>query len=180
MVDAVNAPLQTTASVTAIAANVPDARTTPDRGGDANVRPVAPQAEKETSKLAQAPFISPAIFVDVNFDKAVIQIRDPDTGDVEETIPSESDLERQARLEEFRQRSGTAAEQSYTKPVQFENVDTASREAARAQSTVSSATATTVSEVQSTKVQASAEQIAAFESAARSGDSNAGTISLFA
>lgn len=49
--------------------------------------------------VAQAPYISPYIHVDVNFDKAVLQIRDADTGDVVRTIPSEGQLEAYRRAQ---------------------------------------------------------------------------------
>lgn len=45
----------------------------------------------------QAPYISPYVHVDVNHDKAVLQIRDPDTGDVVRQIPSEPMLEAMRR-----------------------------------------------------------------------------------
>jgi hypothetical protein len=40
----------------------------------------------------QAPFVSPYIIVDTNFDQAVLQIRDSNTGDVLRQFPSESAL----------------------------------------------------------------------------------------
>ncbi|MGH1375706.1 MAG: flagellar protein FlaG [Alphaproteobacteria bacterium] len=49
---------------------------------------VAPQAP-------QAPFISPYISVDLNYNKAVLQIRDSDTGDVQQQFPTESRLRAQ-------------------------------------------------------------------------------------
>lgn len=51
-------------------------------------------ANPEKVQLAsQAPYISPYIQVDVNYDKAVILIRDRDTGDAVRQIPSEPALE---------------------------------------------------------------------------------------
>lgn len=43
-------------------------------------------------ELPQAPYISPFVHVDLNFDTAVLQIRDSDTGDVLNQFPSESAL----------------------------------------------------------------------------------------
>ncbi|MBI2234624.1 MAG: flagellar protein FlaG [Micavibrio aeruginosavorus] len=43
--------------------------------------------------VPQAPYISPYVHLDVNFDKAVLQIRDSETGDVVRQIPSEPALE---------------------------------------------------------------------------------------
>lgn len=48
---------------------------------------------------AQAPYISLFIKVDVNFDKAILQIRDSDTGDVVRQIPTESQLEAYRRAQ---------------------------------------------------------------------------------
>jgi len=47
----------------------------------------------------QAPYISLFIKVDVNFDKAILQIRDGDTGDVVRQIPTESQLEAYRRAQ---------------------------------------------------------------------------------
>jgi len=47
----------------------------------------------------QAPYISLYIKVDTNFDKAVLQIRDSDTGDVVRQIPTESQLEAYRRAQ---------------------------------------------------------------------------------
>ncbi|WP_235068098.1 flagellar protein FlaG [Micavibrio aeruginosavorus] len=47
--------------------------------------------------VAQAPYISPYVHVDVNHDRAVLQLRDPDTGDVVRQIPSEPMLDAMRR-----------------------------------------------------------------------------------
>lgn len=47
----------------------------------------------------QAPYLSLYIKVDTNFDRAVLQIRDVDTGDVVRQIPSESQLEAYRRAQ---------------------------------------------------------------------------------
>lgn len=48
---------------------------------------------------AQAPYISLYIKVDVNFDKALLLMRDSDTGDVVRQIPSEPQLEAYRRAQ---------------------------------------------------------------------------------
>ena len=48
----------------------------------------------------EAPYISPHIVVDTDFDKAVIQIRDSDTGDVLNQFPSRETLAARARRAE--------------------------------------------------------------------------------
>lgn len=59
---------------------------------------------EKVQEVAQAPYISPFIHLDVNFGKAVLQIRDSDTGDVVRQFPSESALEaaRREQIEESR------------------------------------------------------------------------------
>lgn len=57
-----------------------------------NARSLAANPE-QVQVVAQAPYISPYIKVDVNYDKAVILIRDSDTGDTVRQIPSEPALE---------------------------------------------------------------------------------------
>lgn len=47
----------------------------------------------------QAPYISLYIKVDTNFDRAILQIRDSDTGDVVRQIPTESQLEAYRRAQ---------------------------------------------------------------------------------
>lgn len=71
-----------------------------------NVAAIQAQASlsevREAPQAPQAPYISPYIEVDVQFDTAVLQIRDSDTGDVLRQFPSESRLEsiRKQRAEE--------------------------------------------------------------------------------
>lgn len=59
----------------------------------------------------RAPFISPFISIDNNFDTAVIQIRDSETGDVIRQFPTEQTLstrQRQAQLAESSQSNASA------------------------------------------------------------------------
>lgn len=65
--------------------------------GAANV--ARARQEAQPRELPVAPFVSPYIVVDVNFDKAVLQIRDGDTGDVVDQFPSRSSLEARQRAE---------------------------------------------------------------------------------
>lgn len=55
--------------------------------------------------IAQAPYISPFISVDVNFDTAVILLRDAETGDTVRQIPSEGALEARQREQALEQTS---------------------------------------------------------------------------
>lgn len=170
MVDAVNTSISAVAATNAVTTRVA-------REQSASSRDVQTARQAETQKVEPilAPYISPAIHVDINYNKAVIQIRDSETGDVQETIPSESDLARKAPIEESRQKS-TADDVSAS----LREVGAAPSKAPQiieSDATVASQlTATESSQVQ----QATAEQVAAFEAAARSGDTNAGAVSIFA
>lgn len=126
----------------------------------------AANPERVQRSAPQAPFVSPYIYMDVNFDKAVIQLRNGDTGDVEDQFPSEAALQAQARQRAQRQveiENATATPQAQEQSAQAfvqktsPNSDTASKEAA-----------------------ISAQQQAAFAAAARSGNTNAGNVTLFA
>lgn len=64
-------------------------------GTDASARP---EVSRQEIQVPQAPYISPYISVDNNYNEAVIQIRDSETGDVLTQFPSESRL--QARAQE--------------------------------------------------------------------------------
>lgn len=76
-------------------------------------------------EVVQAPYVSPYIYMNVDYNKAVLQIRDSDTGDVLKQFPSEASLElrsRQGSQPEFEIPEG--AEQAVTagtaKPVKAE------------------------------------------------------------
>ena len=59
----------------------------------------AANPERIQAASTQAPYISLYIKMDVNFDKAILQIRDGDTGDVVRQIPTESQLEAYRRAQ---------------------------------------------------------------------------------
>ena len=58
----------------------------------ANVEVSAPAEIETVARAPQAPFISPYISVDPTFNPAVLQIRDPETGDVQDQFPTRSRL----------------------------------------------------------------------------------------
>jgi len=113
-------------------------------------------------KAPQAPFISPFIHVDVNFDKAVIQLRNGDTGDVEDQFPSQASLEAQARSNARRQ----VASENAPEPQESVRQSSGNSEP--------SAPAPTNEAV------ITQQQQQAFQAAAQSGNSNAGNVTLFA
>lgn len=123
-------------------------------------------------KVLQAPYISPYVRVDVNFDKAVLELRDSDTGDVVTQIPSMPRLEA-IRREVARQQAAEAAppvhqSQSAQAFVQQTSPEPAHTDAPPPQTGVGSASA------------AVTQQIAAFHTAANAGAGSGGNISIFA
>lgn len=127
----------------------------------------AANPERTQRAAPQAPFVSPYIFVDVNFDKAVIQLRNGETGDVEDQFPSQAALEAAARQAASRQ--AASVQESTTPETQSQSAQ------AEVQQSQSSAPAP------QTNAQAiSAQQQAAFQAAAQSGNSNAGNVTVFA
>lgn len=71
----------------------------------------ASESAESVAKVPLAPYISPAIHVNYDFDTAVLAIRDSDTGDVLAQFPSESALEARQRAEAVRDRSITLQQQ---------------------------------------------------------------------
>lgn len=67
-------------------------------GASATARPSIDTSGSSSSiEPVRAPFISPVISVDLNFDKAVLQVRDSDTGDVLSQFPSNQVLQARQR-----------------------------------------------------------------------------------
>lgn len=94
-------------------------------------------ADQQVTKAPQAPFVSPYIHVDLNYDKAVLQIRDSETGDVVNQFPSQGALETrqaqavaQAQKQVTAQRSEPAVSQSSL--LQAESVPAVQQQAAPA------------------------------------------------
>lgn len=63
------------------------------------VNSYAANPERVQQVSTQAPYISLYIKVDTNFDRAILQIRDSDTGNVVRQIPTESQLEAYRRAQ---------------------------------------------------------------------------------
>jgi hypothetical protein len=98
MIEGVNALI-------ANAANVRVEQTSVIRSFAAN-----PGRVQEAASAPQAPYVSPYIHLDLNYDKAVLQIRDGDTGDVVRQYPSESSLESTRRAIAAQQNQQLASE----------------------------------------------------------------------
>lgn len=116
-------------------------------------KPVADQQSVATSYAAnpeqvqrvpvQAPYVSLYIKVDVNFDKALLQLRDSDTGDVVQQIPSETQLEAYRRAQEvLTPKKEVPAETTSVAPKSDIRVPEVKVEAPKTNNTVSAATIT--------------------------------------
>ncbi len=64
---------------------------------------------ERVQEVAQAPYVSPYISMNLDYNKAVLQIRDGDTGDVVRQFPSESQLEAYRKAQAAAQNSEALA-----------------------------------------------------------------------
>jgi hypothetical protein len=142
-------------AVNSVLANSPITRVVAEQQSVANSYAANPE---RVQVVAQAPYISPYVHVDVNFDKAVLQIRDSETGDVVRTIPTEGQMEAYRRA----QTAVTPALNRQEPQVQSETSAPTVREATvtapalRAEVKVS----TPVASASSTQIQAATAQVA--------------------
>jgi len=144
------------------------------------VRPQAEQTNAADSYAAnperiqhappQAPYVSPYIHVNVNFDTAVIQLRNGETGDVEDQFPSDAALAARARQNAARE----AAQQSAAQDA----IAVPAKESQSAEAVVQQQQ--TAPQPQQQRAAITSQQQAAFAAAARAGNSNAGNTTLFA
>lgn len=71
-----------------------------EQGASSRVSSQAAAATAESRQVILAPYISPFVYVDNQFNKAVLQIRDSDTGEVQRQFPSEQTLQARAAAED--------------------------------------------------------------------------------
>lgn len=127
MIEAVNSAVANASLVRGSANQVDAARVEISTGNG----PVAPRA----------PFISPFISLDNNFDTAVIQIRDSETGDVLRQFPSEQTLSSRAREAQLSESRETNAANSPVQQQASTSLSIESLSALQAQTTPDVATA---------------------------------------
>lgn len=118
----------------------------------------------------QAPYVSPYIFVDVALNKAVIQIRNGETGDVLGQFPTEASMRARA----------SAARQAEAPAPQATPSHESDSAQAFVQNTAPPPVQTDRGSTNTAPAAATAQQQAAFAAAARAGNTNAGTVTLFA
>ncbi len=83
--------------------------------------PVPLEALDGAPEAPRAPFVSPYISIDPNFDRAVMQIRNGDTGEVIRQFPSEGRLQQQAREQ------ARVEQSSRVREIASANIDAAQR-----------------------------------------------------
>lgn len=158
MIEAVNSVLQT----------APFVRASNEQVSTVDSLAANPERVQRAPQAPQAPFVSPFIHVDVNLNKAVIQLRNGETGDVEDQFPSNAALEARARQaarqQAQSQQEAIAAPQSQEQSAQA-FVQQTSPDSGRSAESTNAVTA---------------QQQAAFAAAAQSGNSNAGNVTLLA
>jgi len=77
----------------------------------------------ETPQAPKAPYISPYIAIDTGSNKAVLQIRDSETGDVTQQFPTKSRLAQLSQLQARQANEPTSSSQSPTPAPSQEHVD---------------------------------------------------------
>lgn len=153
-------------AVTSVLQTAPIARGSAEQVSGARSFAANPDKIQEAPR---APYISPFIYMDVNYDKAVLQIRDSETGDVLTQFPSESRLRAQSTAAEQVRTRDSASDSSPTPSPQETHQPQQSAPVQQQAPAPSAGSAVT------------AQQLAAFKTASTSASAgNGGQVSLFA
>jgi hypothetical protein len=154
MIEAANSVLQTAPAVRTVAEQA-----------SSNLESFAANPARAQKVVIQAPYVSPYIAIDTDYNRAVLQLRNGETGDVTDQYPSRSRLQELAQIA-AREAAQQAADAKAGGP--RDQADSAQafvqqqQQASSAQSTPRRGSAPTQ------------QQIAAFQAAAQSGNTNAG------
>ena len=89
MIEAVNSVISNTSAI----------RVSADQASTSRSFAADQAAVEAVARIPLAPYISPYISLDTNYDKAVLQLRDSETGDVVNQFPSEQTLQARQRQE---------------------------------------------------------------------------------
>ena len=90
-------------AVTSAISNSTVSRASVEQLSGANSFAADPVAVESVAKGPRAPFVSPYVQYDTNFDTAVLQIRDSETGDVLKQFPTEQTLQRREFISSIEQ-----------------------------------------------------------------------------
>jgi len=100
-------------AVNSAVANASLLRTNGEQSQQSRLSSIATSTDVEARvELQLAPFVSPFIEMDTNFNKAVLQIRDSSTGEVQRQFPSETTMRARAAQAEIETQSVRQAVQS--------------------------------------------------------------------
>lgn len=121
MIEAVNSVLSNASSTRVVAEQQSTARS------------YAANPEK-TQEVAKTPYVSPYISIDRSSNRAVLQIRDSNTGDVKTQYPTEGQLKAYQAAQQAEARSAARSETSNVSTPSVSDVDVPSVEAAPAPS----------------------------------------------
>lgn len=88
-------------AVNSVVANAALLRGNADQSQQDRLNTIASNAKSERVQMVLAPYVSPFIQIDTNFKKAVLQVRDSDTGDVLNQFPSETTMRARAAQAEI-------------------------------------------------------------------------------
>ncbi len=141
MIEAVNSSVSSSAILRASAdqASVQRAQSNPAR---------VQEAAEPLRDAPQVPYISPYIHLDLNYNKAVLQIRDSSTGDVVRQFPSEESLEVR-RLQQLREQLPVGTDDVPEPEVRETRAETPQPQASRIPGKTASADIITVQDVTS-------------------------------
>lgn len=167
-------------AVTSVLQTAPVARGSAEQ--TSNARSFAANPDK-VQEVPRAPYISPYIHMDVNYDKAVLQIRDSETGDVIRQFPSETRLRTQSA--QASSEETTPAPQQQQAPVQQQSAERASQLQAQNTAPQQSSGQEPAPQQSSSPAPsgnaATAQQLAAFKTASTTASAGSGgQVSLFA
>lgn len=111
MIEAVNSTIANATAVRGLVGQI-------DSASVPAVSNVVPLDTASAPEVPQAPFISPYISVDLEFDKAVLQIRNSETGDVEQQFPTQSRMAQISQAKIKQEQRQLAASSNAPKPAQ--------------------------------------------------------------
>lgn len=94
-------------AVNSVLSNAPASRVAAEQ--QTSTRSFASNPEK-TQEAAKTPYISPYIAIDRNYNKAILQIRDSETGDVVRQFPTEGQLKAYRAAQQFSERQKAQAD----------------------------------------------------------------------
>lgn len=147
----------------------------------AEVAPPVTVGEIVAAEIPKAPYISPYIVIDRNYNRAVLQIRDSDTGDVVQQFPTESRLAQLSRAQQLIQQRQLVQGDTPT-PARPEQVASLARQVEKIQPRVPSTDFVSVQQATSSApANVPAQAAAAFAAGAKSGaPASDGGVSVFA